>query len=215
MKRKCGMAALILFGAFTGLAAEADPIHDAAAAGKVESVRRFLSGGAGVDAKAATGATPLHIASTWGHKDVAGLLLSKGADVNAKDGNGMTPLHFAANGDHKFLSMLLIENGAAVDAKALNGMTPLHVAAVWGHTSVAIVLIANGADVNARADGDPGSLRVTESAARCHKDLAALLRKNGMEGNPKEGAGKTPLHLAILNGQNEMAGILREHGAGK
>jgi cytohesin len=125
----------------------------------------------------------------------------------------MTPLHFTANGDHKDLSVLLVAKGAAVNAKARNGMTPLHVAAVWGHTSVATVLLAHGADVNARADGASMPLRITESSSRCHKDVSALLKKKGVGADAKAGNGMTPLGLAILNGQNDMAELLRKHGA--
>jgi ankyrin repeat protein len=209
------VAALILFGVVSWSTAMADPIHDAAGAGKVEALRRLLAEGADVNGKSDTGATPLHAAAAWGHRDIAELLLSKGADVDAKDWNGMTPLHFAANGDHKNLSVLLLEKGAAVNAKALNGWTPLHVAAVWGHTSVAMVLIARGADVNARADGSALGLRVTETASRCHKDISSLLKKKGAGVGAKAGNGMTPLHAAVLNGQSDMADLLRKHGAGE
>lgn len=213
MKRKYGLAALILF-AFFQATAVAGPPHDAAAAGKVEMLRQLLTEGADANGKSDTnGATPLHAAAAWGHRDVTELLLAKGADVNARDGNGMTPLHFAANGDHKALSALLVEHGAAIDAKAMNGWTPLHVAAAWGHTGVAIVLVAHGADVNARADGGAMPLRTTESGTRCHKDVSALLNKKGMGAEATAGNGMTPLRLAILNGQKEMAELLEKHGA--
>ena len=213
MKRKCGLAVLILFGASYWPTVMAGPPHDAAAAGKVETLRQLLTEGADVDGKSDAGATPLHGAATWGHRDITELLLANGADVNAKDGNGMTPLHFTANGDHKDLSVLLVEKGAAVNAKARNGWTPLHVAAIWGHTSVAMVLLAHGADVNARADGASMPLRITESTSRCHKDVSALLKKKGMGADTKAGNGMTPLRLAILNGQKDMAELLKKHGA--
>ncbi len=213
MKRKRRAAALVLFAAVSWSPVMADPIHDAAGAGKIEALRQLLTGGADVDGKSDTAATPLHAASMWGHGDVAELLLSKGAAVNATDWNGMTPLHLAANGDHKNLAMLLIGKGTDVNAKALNGWTPLHVAAVWGHTSAADVLIANGADVNARADGSAVALRTTESAGRCHKDIPALLGKKGAGVWAKPGIGMTPLNLAVQNGQKDMAELLRKHGA--
>jgi cytohesin len=213
MKRICGLALLILSCAFHWGIAMAGPSHDAAAAGKVETLRLLLAGGADVNGKSDAGATPLHAAATWGHRDITELLLAKGADATAKDGNGWTPLHFTANGDHKHLSVLLIEKGAAVNAKALNGLTPLHVAAVWGHTSVATVLVAHGADVNARVGGDSMPFRMTESASRCHKDVSALLEKKGVGADAKAGYGMTPLGLAILNGQKDMAELLKKHGA--
>ncbi len=78
-----------------------------------------------------------------------------------------------------------------------------------------MVLVAHGADVNARADGGSTPLRMTESTSRCHKDLSALLKKKGVGADAKGGNGSTPLRLAILNGQKEMAELLKKHGAGE
>jgi ankyrin repeat protein len=54
---------------------------------------------------------------------------------------------------------------------------------------------------------------ITESSSRCHKDVSALLKKKGVGADAKAGNGMTPLGLAILNGQNDMAELLRKHGA--
>jgi len=56
MKRKCGLAVLILF-VFCPATAMASPSHDAAAAGKVETLRQLLAEGADVNGKSDTGAT--------------------------------------------------------------------------------------------------------------------------------------------------------------
>ncbi len=210
--KPAGVAAAVLLFLLHAFAAPADPIHEAAGAGKVEELRRLIAAGTDVNARTAGGGTPLHDAVLWGHRDIAALLLSKGAQVDARDENGMTPLHLAANGDHRKIAELLIGKGAAVDAKARNGWTPLHVAAIWGHENAAGALIAAGADVNARALPDAPRLRAPESAARCHKDVAALLGRKGANGGPGAKAGLTPLGAAILNGQKEMAALLRKHG---
>jgi len=213
MKPAPGAVAAALLFSVSAAAALADPIHEAAGAGKIEELRRMIAAGTDVDARTAGGGTPLHEAVSWGHRDIVTLLLSKGAQVDARDGNGMTPLHLAANGDHRKIAELLIGKGATVDARARNGWTPLHVAAIWGHENVAGALIAAGADVNARALPDAPRLRSPESAARCHKDVAALLGRKGANGGPGAKAGLTPLGAAILNGQKEMAALLRKHGA--
>ncbi len=206
------MGMLIAFGVIAWTAADAGPIHDAAEAGTVNEVRRFLAEGVDVNAVSETGITPLHAAAIWGHRDVAELLLSKGADVNARDGNGMTPLHFAANGDHRILSELLVRKGAAVNAKARNGWVPLHVAALWGHASVAKVLLAHGADVNARAEDAASPLRGTASTSRCHKDVPGLLMKKGSGFGAKYPDGMTPLDAALLNDQKDLVVLLKSHG---
>lgn len=213
MKLAAEAAAAVLLCLVTAGAAPADPIHEAAGAGQVELLRKLIADGKDVNARTPAGGTPLHDAALWGHRDIAELLISKGADVNAKDGNGMTPLHLAANGDHRKLAEVLIGKGATVDSRALNGWTPLHVAAIWGHEKLAEILIANGADVNARATRNAVELRVPESATRCHKDVAALLGKKGADVPAGGMAGLTPLGTAILNGQKDMVGLLKNHGA--
>jgi ankyrin repeat protein len=52
-----------------------------------------------------------------------------------------------------------------------------------------------------------------ESTSRCHKDVSALLKKKGAGADATAGNGMTPLRLAILNGQEEMAALLKKHGA--
>jgi ankyrin repeat protein len=79
LKRKCAIAALFLFGAFTWSTAMADPIHDAAEAGKVEKLRQILAEGAGVDGRAGNRMTPLNAAVLNGQKDMAELLRKHGA----------------------------------------------------------------------------------------------------------------------------------------
>jgi len=56
---------------------------------------------------------------------------------------------------------------------------------------------------------------MTESTSRCHKDVSALLKKKGVDADAKAGNGMTPLRLAILNGQKEMAELLKKHGSGE
>ena len=59
-------------------------IHDAAARGDTEEVRRLLGEGADVNAKTQADWTPLHAAARDGHNDVCELLLEAGAEINAR-----------------------------------------------------------------------------------------------------------------------------------
>uniref|UniRef100_A0A0G4F9Q9 Uncharacterized protein n=1 Tax=Chromera velia CCMP2878 TaxID=1169474 RepID=A0A0G4F9Q9_9ALVE len=84
-------------------ATQVTPLHLAAYAGHVRTLRLLVSrGGTGpgaasgfVDARTGDGRTALHIASKQGQHDAVKYLLSVGASVQAADHRGWTALHFA------------------------------------------------------------------------------------------------------------------------
>ena len=67
------------------------PLHDAAAAGKLDVMRRLLDGGAPLDAADRHGDTPLMVACARGRTDGAALLIERGARLDLRDQEGRTP----------------------------------------------------------------------------------------------------------------------------
>lgn len=130
--------------------------------------------------------TPLHYATSLGYFEIAVLLASNGADLNAKEDFGRTPLHFTALGGQRKIAELLISNSADVNAKDAAGGTPLHEVALNGNRDIVEILVSKRADVNARA------------------------LKDSVDGFK---AGDTPLDIALRKGRDEMAELLRQHGA--
>lgn len=129
------------------------PLHEAAAAGKVEDVRHLLGAGHDADACDDRGRTPLLCAATAAHAQVAQLLVEAGADVNvAHRDSGKTVLHCALSHGDERLAALLVSRGADVAAVDRNGRTALHDAAQGAAADVVALLLAKGADVHARAD---------------------------------------------------------------
>ena len=92
-------------------------LHEAAAKGDLEDVKRHLEKGADVNAKDDNGWTPLHEAAWNGHKEVVELLIVKGANVNAMDNDSKTPLGQARTFGHTDIAELLIAKGADANAK--------------------------------------------------------------------------------------------------
>jgi ankyrin repeat protein len=206
-------------------------IHDAAANGNTEAVKRHLDAGTDVNIQSQYG-TPLIYASQNGHKKVAELLISRGANVNAKSEDGLwTALHHATGHSTKEMVQLLIKNKADVNAKNKNGETPLDIAngelaellqkhggkhgtingaSRRGNIEAVKQFLADGADVNAKADDEWTPLH--NAAGWGHKEVVELLIAEGADVNVKDGDGETPLDWANRYNHPETADLLRKHG---
>jgi ankyrin repeat protein len=100
------------------------------------------------------------------------------------------PIHVATiKGDEAKVVVLLKQNPDLVDSRDKFGNTALHLAALHNKVAIADLLLDNGADVNAR-----------------NTDATRVPRI--------EGAGETPLTLALLSYEHkEMVELLLTHGA--
>lgn len=125
-------------------------------------------------------------AAAFGKTGVVDSLLKSGANVNAKDSLGWTPLHHAACGLITETCALLLDSGANVNATNADGNTPIILAVFDNkyYCKTVELLLEKGADPNR------------------HGNIKLL--------NLRE---QTPLMLAAMSGNAEMAALLLEHGA--
>ncbi len=144
-------------------------LHTAAYIGDLQTVEKFIDGGANVDANDQTGQTALHYAAKAGQIAVAKLLIANGADVNAGE---WTPLQEAASRSKEMVELLLAK-GADINT---GKWTPLH-SAVFGHNEIVKLLIAKGANVNARDEFGRTPLFYAQHQGRTK--IVELLRKHG------------------------------------
>jgi ankyrin repeat protein len=196
-------------------------LHQAAAAGDIEQVRKLLAQGADVNEKDKDGSTPLHEATGNGWIDVVQLLLEKGANVEAADASGRTPLHRASRWGTRYICALLLDKGASVKATDSLGNTVLHAALGRQEVNRSLfeLLLAKGADVNARNEQGETPLHLACRAKRPavytqkRANAADILLAHGAEVNATDKSGRTPLHVAAESGQDKVVRLLLAKGA--
>ena len=161
-------------------------MREAANAGEVATVRRWLERGVRPDAADGLGRTALHFCATKGDVGLLELLVEHGADLNVRDGRGNTPLHLAACTNHasrlprprgqprphlrrprpqiEFITALLDQRRCDPTLKDGRGLTPLH----YAQSHLQMLNRSGGG-------GEAHSARVAQVAAM----LASCLRRVG------------------------------------
>ncbi len=114
------------------------PLHIAAAAYRLEIVRKLIAMGSDVRARNRRGAEPLHYAvdgapgsRTWNPSAQAATvvcLIDAGADPNAVDQSGVTPLHRAVRTRCAAAVRALLDGGADGRRTNKSGSTPMRLA---------------------------------------------------------------------------------------
>jgi len=216
------------------------PLHRALHEGHKEIAETLISKGASVNAKDYAGATPLHYSAFRSYKDVNKLLFKLGCSIgteihdaavlgnldeirsllasnpqliNAKDEAWeYTPLCCSAANGHKDIVEFLITKGADVNTKGKHRSTPLGNAAFCGHREVVELLIANGAEINPKSRLT-SSTPLHRAILGGNETVVKILIANGANVNTKDKSGDTPLDLARENRHNDIADLLRKHGA--
>jgi ankyrin repeat protein len=118
-------------------------------------------------------------------------LIQLGAHVNDSASDWwLTPLAWAADAGSAEAVKLLLKHGADVNQDAIVGTTALHAVAMGG---------------SSRGSRDPDAFRRT----------AELLIAHGADVNRRATGhpGQTPLDDALENNNEQVAAVLREHGA--
>jgi len=124
---------------------------------------------------------------------------------SASDRDGRSPLHYAANdGDAQLVRHLLAQGYNASHADH-RGWTPLHFAAQAASTEVMIALLDAGAEVDGRDEHGNTPLLNAVFNSRGHGDAIELLRARGANPYAQNAHGQTPLGLARLIANYDVA----------
>ena len=189
------------------------PLSQACTNGSAEFVRLLLKSGANPNTAIATGETPLMTCAKTGNVDAVRLLIEYGAAVNAKEpAQNQTALMWAAAERHPAVVKSLIDAHADLKAHTKEGFTAIHFAARVGDLESVKLLLAAGVDVNLRtqpdvADAEPGAETLVAGRGRSRVRGGSFYRKSAST------AGYTPLLVATLRAQVDVALYLLDHGA--
>ena len=207
------------------------PLHMASQIGHASVVAPLLAASAPVSAITTTGVTPLMLAAASGSTDAVRMLIENHAAPNAiESANGQTAMMFAAARDRVEVVTLLLANGADVNmASRVEDFSKLAMPDDVLNPQAAPRRPATPA-ADAKEADVPGVTRpfTYNELIDKHGGLSALhfatrqgamatvraLVKGGADINhPGTGDKATPLLIACINGQFDIANYLLDHGA--
>ena len=176
------------------------PLHFAADAGQVETIKELVRLGAKVDAGDDQGDTPLMRAVEKNRPfPVIDALLELGANVNKYDKHGITVLDCAVVMGQEDMVGYLLKCGADLKGpKGSNLRGPLVEAVSIGNTKILEMLLAAGAQVNSENGKD---CALSTAATFGKSDIVQRLLSAHANPNHKDHSGCTPL-MAAVRGKN-------------
>lgn len=202
------------------VAIKESPLHFAARAGKINTMKLLAGRGAELDQQDRTdaGLTPFMAACEGGHAGAALFLKDAGANVFGKDAFGRGALHFAARGGaNKAIETLLSLPGMdkELDAQDNRGRTPMHHAFRKYHAYTGIELMKKGARVDLLDFEGKTALHqgIETNYQADFLDKAAEILGDKANWNLRTKSGDTLLHAAAQHGQQSAIGKLLSFGA--
>ncbi|GHV06288.1 hypothetical protein FACS189485_14580 [Spirochaetia bacterium] len=207
-------AAVILIDAGIDINAHAlngkTPLHDAVRLGIVDIEPLIIRAGADIEARDNEGNTPFMEAVMAGYSGTVERLADLGAEPTVRNNRGDTPLHVAVSMDRSDLVNMLLGWGGAIHAKNAQGRTPFQIALSLSPRMVAILLTKDR--INA-ADDDgatPLHMAIQEKAPL---NTVKIIVDQGARLSAVDSAGRSPLRLAVDQGEWELAKLLADAGS--
>lgn len=194
-------------------------------------VDRLLAAGATVNVKNDYGASPMSEAAVVGDIKVLRRLIAAAANVESPNDDGQTALMIVSRTSNVEAASLLLDHGANVNARERwRGQTALMWAAAENQPAMVRLLLKHGAEANARANVNDWDRQVTSEPrmqARPSGGFTPLLyaaRKGCLEcvkfllaahadANLPDPDDVSPMLLAVLNFNFDVAALLVQHGA--
>jgi ankyrin repeat protein len=169
------------------------PIHNAAARGNLDDLKRLVNSGANKNARDGRGRSPLEYAVNHKHLNIIQYLLKIGAIKNSGNSK-IAPLHHAANRGYVNGIHALINAGANKNVRSgYNGSTPLHIAINRNKLNVVRTLLNAGANKNSRTTDGNSPLHI--AVHRKYIEIVRALLNAGAKTNIKNKRGRTVYNI--------------------
>ena len=209
----------------------------AAGEGDLDGIRRELRNGTPVDSRLDCGLTPLHLATLFHHVDAVELMMSERADVSLADAEGNTALHMAAFLGHTDVVRVLLKHAADPKVRNKLGFTASDLVAITWNPGLEDYYhgvektLKTPLDLSTIRAERPKILKLLVATSPEAEDSAPTvsLWQAAMTGNTaavrqhiaagtdidskEDFGGSTPLMLAAIFDQHEVASILIDAGA--
>lgn len=183
------------------------PLHDAAAAAKLDCCNALLRLGARVMVLDKQGETPLHKAAV--HKDGSStceFLVQRGSNVNHQNSAGDAALHLALRKELVHNVTMLLEGGADPSLPSGAGESPARIACQLGNSTLLALVLQYGANPQA-VDGD-GRTALAVAILEHSTDCVSLLIQHGADVMEEYADGSSPMHLCAQTGWAEGVPML-------
>ena len=176
-----------------------------------DGVRWLLAHGADPDPVfAANGETPLHVVAADWDAALAGELVGRGADIARPRADGRTPYAVAELNGNREVAAWLLAHGASGDLSAADRLVA---ACSRGDRETAAAMLAADPDLRGAIGAEHYAAFYRAAERNDLQALEAMLACGFDPNRGDESIGKTPLHIAAMEGWPDAARLLLAHGA--
>jgi ankyrin repeat protein len=194
------------------------PLHLAARAGDLKSVRLLILKGAQIDIYDHSRRTPLHWAAFHGRDTIVELLLRHHASTTARDEHGRPPLLSAIYGYNGLKPQndrtikKILERRVDTNLADNDGKISLHLVAETNSSDLAKLLLRlkNGRKPNVNALDDHGRSPLHYASIAGHKDMCITLLDYDADIIIEDNEGRTPFDLATRYKHKEVVEIIAQ-----